>query len=128
MGRLFEKPECPNMWENCDDCIHATDVTCPKIIEERAELQKVAKEVEQDVAQKAREDAVRISTANISALIHADSDTFWHWWSRTSPPDSLVQRIPLPLGGPIVPGGGSRVKRKKKPEKKIAEYLKTWGT
>jgi hypothetical protein len=61
------------------------------------------------------------------ALIRTKPDEFWQWWARTSPRDPQNRERDVNLGGRPELGGGSKNGRKKKPLKKMAEYLKTWG-
>lgn len=61
-------------------------------------------------------------------LINANTDEFWRvWCSLGRAADLHVKEIII--GGGAIKGGGSKSgKARKKPRKKMPEYLRTWGT
>lgn len=125
--------ECVNFWGNCEDCAYTHYINCPKIIRERAELKQVADETEKRSIKKAHEDAQRLIKKYDSTpqkLIKADSETFWLWWSASSPidPQNITREPIMAMSGAIVfNGGGSSGRKGKNKPKKTPEYLKTWG-
>lgn len=110
--------DCPNGWDCTDKCRYWDEVINNCLFRNKIPFGQEEK-LKQGIKHK-REKV---------ALVKADSETFWEWWGKTSPPDALNQKEPLPLAGGRTKGGGSsNGRRKKKPKKKVPEYLKTWGT
>lgn len=110
--------DCPNGWNCSDDCVH-----WDKVVKKCLYRNEIPAEQEEKLRQGIKHKKEKV------ALVKANSETFWSWWGKTSPPDGLIQKEPLPLDGGRTKGGGSsNGRKKKKPNKKIAEYLKTWGT
>lgn len=81
-------------------------------------LQEAAETAKKSVDKAARESAEKIIKRNLAKeLIKAESDEFWHWWGKTTPPDNQ-EKEPLPPGDPKKGSGSKNKGRKKKPKRK----------
>jgi len=123
--KLPEDRLCPNKWINCEDCKYVRECT-PRNYHIETDLEVVIK---------AAEAAERSVNAEVKKVVRETwaqkydrmtEDERWQDYYRYHVPD-LMSREPLPLDGPSAPGGGGKCRVPKKPQKKMPEYLKTFG-
>lgn len=80
--------------------------------------------VEIVVAEETRKSAKKIKFSNVQELINADSEDFWAWWARTSPPSRYND--PLPPVEVFEKGGGTKSSRKRKDKTQKMPVVWSW--
>lgn len=124
--------DCPNGWLECDLCKHKKECDDGDYKGEITDIEVVIKAAE--VSAKVINAEVRKSVESIRG------GSWFEEFSRMSyndrmrevaryhPPDLHAIADPYKAEqGAIVPGGGGKCRVPKKPQKKIPEYLKTFG-
>ncbi|HUX80400.1 MAG TPA: hypothetical protein VMW10_11770 [Alphaproteobacteria bacterium] len=117
---------CPNFWENCEDCKHDFECGAGLYHGEENILIKAAEIAERVVIKEAIESANIIKGTWQEKFLQQPSEDIWVWMGKWRTPN-LHSVETLPLDGPPKPGGGSKSRSHKKPQKETPEYMKILG-
>ena len=114
----MEERDCPNGWNNCEECARERECKAGLYRGETDRVVEVADIAEKQVIKEA------IKSALVIKGLQSDND-FWGWWAKSSPPN-LHYKEALPLDGPSAPGGGG-MKGAKKSNKGCKPVVYEWG-
>lgn len=119
--------ECPNNWTECAVCKHEGDCRAGLYHGEEDILIKAAEIAERVVIAEAIESAEKIKGTWQEDFLQQPSEDIWAWMGKWNRASNLHHKEPIPLDGPSSPGGGSKSKNHKKPQRKVPEYMKMLG-
>lgn len=115
--------ECPNGWTDCNLCAFyqacLTGTYVPEPEPESTELEE--HELTEDLGLPIVEDKPK-------QRMLSPSERFWDYMQNPTPGLHVIADPYKAMEGAFVPGGSKSGKSRKKPKKKMPEYLKTWGT
>lgn len=119
---------CPNGWVECNECLHLQKCIAGMYEPEEDEepIVKTAKIVEKIMHNEAIKSTESIKGTVVEKFSKLEGDTWWREFGKRRASDLHVKEA-LPLLGGVTHGGGSKSKNHKKPQKKMPEYLKTFG-
>ena len=125
--KLPEDRICPNGWQ-CENCKYDRECMNGNYhIETDLDVVVRAAEISEMVVHaEAVESVARIKGTWADEFLRMDEDQRWEDYRKYHVAD-LVSKEPMPLDGPSSPGGGGKCRVPKKPQKKMPEYLKTFG-
>ncbi|EHQ88263.1 hypothetical protein [Desulfosporosinus youngiae] len=118
--------QCPNGWTDCELCAHWKNKVCTYVPEEEPEPEPVCELEEDELATDLGVDIPHVRGTWAERFLALPPDEALEQFYSKHPPN-LHHKEPLPLDGGIVPGGGSKSRNHKKPEKKTPEYMKFLG-
>ena len=119
---------CPNEWEDCSLCVYAS-LTNTCLYESKSDIEIVvlaAKITEEVVTKEAIESAHKIRGTWMEEFNNLPEGGIWEWMARYKRPGDFNFKEPL-KAGPSEPGGGSKSRNHKKPQKEKPEYMKILG-
>ena len=119
---------CPEGWVGCSLCRYVS-LTNTCLYESKYDLDIVvlaAKIAEEVVTKDAIESAHKIRGTWMEEFNNLPEGGIWEWMAKYRRPCDINYKEPL-IGGPSEPGGGSKSRNHKKPQKKTPEYMKILG-
>ncbi len=120
--------ECPNGWTDCNLCANkkSCDDGTYEPDDDRESVIIAAEIVEKQIHAEVVESVEKIKAISHEAFMQMSGDEIFARLAKYRPPN-LHHKEPIPLDGPSAPGGGSKSKNHKKPNRKLPEYMKFLG-
>ena len=122
--------ECPNGWTSCNLCAHLKACQAGTYVPEPEPEPTTEPELTPSVEELTTDLGIVIPRERGSwaeRLSRMTEDERWQEYGRYPIPNPQSVEPWQAMSGPSAPGGGGSCRVPKKPEKKIPEYLKTFG-
>ena len=106
--------DCPNNWNDCNECLHERDCIAglyhgeEDVLIKAAEIGEIAEIAERTVMAEARESAEKIKSTWQEEFLRQPSDQIWAWMARYRTSGLHAKEPYKAMSGPTAPGGGSK--------------------
>jgi len=130
MKCLNELRECPHGWTDCSLCANLTLCQSGTYIPEEPEPMPAIEPDELEENELADDLGIVIPSERgtwVERLSQMTEDERWKEYYKYHPEDLRIKEPITCMSGPTAPGGGSKSRAPKKPQRKVPEYMKILG-